>query len=1170
MNLFGNNGDSFDFSVILAVDQVGSKDAEKKVRDFVKNLEKQNLGINRIEMIFAFTKPKSVAKLVKDLKKKYPRNVRIEKCDTADINALTEVATRASGKYIAMPEITASYSKKAFSSVKKFFSENRVDVVKVPVFEKGGRCIDRAYLTKPKVVSLELTPKYATLDIHSCFFKKSEFKNCGVNSALRKQYISGELGINSKAKYFRTGKSYETAKYFDLAEIASKFKNSGEIGLYAMAKFAHENEIKEVKPAGDENTPLYIEELNEKINQLEKDREYDYKISVIIPVYKVEDYVEETFASIRKQNIGFFENVQVIFVDDGSPDRSGEICDKIAKKYPENVICVHKENGGVSSARNLGLEYATGKYINFCDPDDYYKSKMTFLKVNEFMEEHGDEVDFVTIPIFFFEAKKGAHPLNNKFAFGTRVIDLTYEPQYVQLHLAPSFFKSDVIKKYRFNTDLKISEDAEIVIRVLSEKMKLGVCSEVQYMYRKREDNSSALQNSVSNLTYYTDSMNKYMLRLIEDLKDESGNIPLFLQYTFAYELQWRVTYSEDLSATVLNEEQVGEYVSNVKKVLSYIGDEVIAKSPYANFERRYKMLEIKGTLNPKVELLWRHPTGYEYALTSNGLVIGYFTKNATRIHFVEIKDGVLTIGGESNILYGQFENVSVSVTVGDKEYPTTPIPELDVLTTMWGKPIFKYHKFVAKINLSEIELPSDITVVMNCDDIKIYKTNLVYFGMCKINARFRNQYYAKDGYLVRASANKMVIDVANPDFISALENQLQYEMLISRNARKEELVACRKEYFERIKEKKKPVWLITDRILKADDNGKAFFKYVMENHADEVDAYFILSRESVDYDTLCEIGPVLDYGSHEHFVMMLLADKFISSSADENVLNPFAKDRPYLRGLIHYDFIFLQHGVTQNDISGWLGRFKKDIKGFVTAAKAEHDSIVNGKGYNYDSDRVWLTGFSRFDLLYHDEKNFVTIMPTWRKYLLSEYDYETGMREAKAELAESEYVKFYSALMSSQKLLNSADKCGYKIKFMPHPGMVPVADVFARDDRVEFLDFNTSYRDIYAWSNLIVTDYSSAVFDFSYMRKPIVYCQFDADTFFGGGHVVERGYFDYERDGFGEVEYDVESTVDRIIEYMENDCKLKDKYRQRIDNFFAFNDKNSRERIYKKIIEMK
>ena len=72
-----------------------------------------------------------------------------------------------------------------------------------------------------------------------------------------------------------------------------------------------------------------------------------------------------------------------------------------------------------------------------------------------------------------------------------------------------------------------------------------------------------------------------------------------------------------------------------------------------------------------------------------------------------------------------------------------------------------------------------------------------------------------------------------------------------------------------------------------------------------------------------------------------------------------------------------------------------------------------------------------------------------------------------------------------------------------------------------------------------------------------MLYCQYEKQTHY------EKGCFDYELDGFGEVETDLEGTVNRIIEYMENGCKLKEKYRQRIDNFYVFNDRNNCERVY-------
>ena len=93
--------------------------------------------------------------------------------------------------------------------------------------------------------------------------------------------------------------------------------------------------------------------------------------------------------------------------------------------------------------------------------------------------------------------------------------------------------------------------------------------------------------------------------------------------------------------------------------------------------------------------------------------------------------------------------------------------------------------------------------------------------------------------------------------------------------------------------------------------------------------------------------------------------------------------------------------------------------------------------------------------------------------------------------------------------------------------------------------------------------------FDFAYLRKPAIYYQSDNEEFFSGNHTAQKGYFDYEKNGFGEVEYSLEKLVDRIVEYLENGCKLKQKYRDRIDSFFAFNDKNNCQRVYERIIQM-
>ena len=135
------------------------------------------------------------------------------------------------------------------------------------------------------------------------------------------------------------------------------------------------------------------------------------------------------------------------------------------------------------------------------------------------------------------------------------------------------------------------------------------------------------------------------------------------------------------------------------------------------------------------------------------------------------------------------------------------------------------------------------------------------------------------------------------------------------------------------------------------------------------------------------------------------------------------------------------------------------------------------------------------------------------------------------------------------------------------HPSMPEECiSYFNCGKNVEVIDRNTRYRELFADSKLIVTDYSSAVFDFAYLRKPVLYFQQDVEEFFSGKHNYERGYFDYERDGFGEVEYTAEGLISRLIEYMEHDCQLKDLYRDRIDKTFPYNDTDNCQRVYEEI----
>ena len=190
-------------------------------------------------------------------------------------------------------------------------------------------------------------------------------------------------------------------------------------------------------------------------------KNYPYKFSVVVAVYNVENYLAEAIDSLLGQDIGFQESVQLILVDDGSPDNSGQICDEYQAKYPSNIKVIHKTNGGVSSARNEGLKHVEGRYINFMDSDDKI-SPNTLSAVYDYFSTVDDQVDLVSIPLYFFESKEGGHRLNYKFDDKkNQIIDLEDKYWYVQMSGASAFFKNEVLISRNFDTSLKYSEGSK-------------------------------------------------------------------------------------------------------------------------------------------------------------------------------------------------------------------------------------------------------------------------------------------------------------------------------------------------------------------------------------------------------------------------------------------------------------------------------------------------------------------------------------------------------------------------------------------------------------------------------------------------------------------------------------------------------------------------------------
>jgi len=301
--------------------------------------------------------------------------------------------------------------------------------------------------------------------------------------------------------------------------------------------------------------------------------EYKYKISVVIPVYKVEDYLRETVNSVINQTIGFEENIQIIFVNDGSPDESEKICMEYKQKYPDNIIYIKKENGGVSSARNAGIEYIQGKYVNFLDSDDCWESN-AFEKMTALFDENYDMTDVVAARKKFFDGRDGWHHLDYKY-YKTRIADLKKEYETVQLDVTGALIKTEAIGERRFSSKLKYGEDAVFVSSILLDRMTLGVCREAVHKYRKRQNESSALQNELKSRSYYFDSPEYFHKELFRLSREKYGKVELFIQFTVMYDISWRVGKEV---REYLSEEDYQKYTDTLTELIRQIDDKVILK----------------------------------------------------------------------------------------------------------------------------------------------------------------------------------------------------------------------------------------------------------------------------------------------------------------------------------------------------------------------------------------------------------------------------------------------------------------------------------------------------------------------------------------------------------------------------------------------------------------
>ena len=882
-----------------------------------------------------------------------------------------------------------------------------------------------------------------------------------------------------------------------------------------------------------------------------------YLFSIIISIYNTARYLDDTINSLLNQTIGLKE-IQIILVNDGSTDNTEIICLRYKNLFPNNIIYKKIPHQGVSKGRNIGLSYAQGLYINFLDSDDKWDSRaFEYINMNFNLYKN---VDLFSGRMKYFESKNNYHFLDYKFK-KTRIVNLTEEYNCIQLSSASCFFRKSSIENKNFEEGILFGEDIRFITNLLFIKPLLGIVREAIYYYRKRSDSSSAIQSTEENKYYYFENLKNVQYYLINKSIILYNKILPFIQYFIAYETIFRL---KSQAYKYLDINSYKNYCSLIENLLNKIEDKYILEQKIFPSRLIIFALSKKYKRDIRYDIILQN----ESFIYSNYLLIDLKTyKNIIIWKIMEITDNKLHLEGEDRFWLPR-EKFFYFCQLGNKIFfPKYYYYSGYDFVTMYGR--------ASKGRIVSFDIILDIKDQINIHFFLSYcQTNIEIFPSFDTFTHIppiKNSYYITKNYMIKNDVRNLIIQ----PYEITLQKQFEKEYCIELEyLNKYNLIKLRKEIIEWKSAKngeKHDIWIINDRKNKAGDNGEYFFRYLSKIKPEGIKFYFRIKKNCSDFKRLKTFGNILDLDSFEYYTLFLKANKIITSVSDSWVYNPFNEDEKYIRDLYHFDLIYLQNGIIKDNLSGYLNKILKNFDLIITSSKKEYKSLLKNN-YGYKENDIALTGLSRFDNLERNKlsiknENIILIFPTWRYYIKGTRDLITHESIKSENFKNTNYFKFYNTLINNEKFLDFINESNYKGIFCLHHNFEAQLRYFNTNKLISLKE-NCNLPELILRSSLLITDYSSIFFDFGYIQKPVIFTHFDYKEY--RSKQFPKGYFDYQKDGFGPICFDIECTIKTAILEIKNKCKLKNLYFQRIKRFFRFFDNQNCYRIYSEIIKNK
>lgn len=883
------------------------------------------------------------------------------------------------------------------------------------------------------------------------------------------------------------------------------------------------------------------------------------KVNCIIPVFNVARYLNDAVNSLIVQSFGF-DNINVIIVNDGSTDNTEELILEYQKNY-DNIYYIYQYNKGVSSARNTGLKFCENnlpsEYTCFLDGDDKYgkthiEETITFLENSESSNNNSNlhlVPDVVFIPIRFFEkTSKIQHECLAINRVATGIIDLS-SGYFFFSNVNAALFKTECLDGERFDEKLTISEDAQFLIKILLKKNCAGWLNNeiLFYNLRKRVDESSAIDNAdtspdlYNRIKIYKDVFKQYLTN--------SGTIPRLVQSSILYDIHWFKSLNSDPEKHNINFD-VDKGLDDIKFIIQHIDDDLLDQE-YIPYWYKAFFKEIKhGNFHVKDGLI--EPSffcgNYYFEPLAGNL----------QIQWINQVDNQIKISGF--FVKPEYNDIHLVVKMQNKSFKVNTMYSYhNDKKYFLGREIFPARDFEIVLKLPNFYYSNEVKLSFYFE----YNDKLI--APIEIVHGWTSRFYQENKIFIGQNVIIEDIGLCNGFLIKKIKNNQTIESsLLPYNSDYKDsyLISRYIEYFQEYRNKR--IWLFIDRPTTIGDNAEALFRYCVRKK-DGIEKYFVVPDVSYISQFKGMKKRVIIFGSFEYKFLLMFAEKVISSITFFEYINtntniPAWEFKKMVQALSSPQQVFLQHGVTKDYgiIDDYLNSTIRNIDLLITTTRKEYDLFLTSRA-GFKRNQVKLTGFPRYDLLSNNCEKLIVFMPTWRKKYSNDDD------SYNERFKFSELCNTINSFISNESLHSILEQNNFRFILKIHPKMQIQLQDFIFTDLIEIVCNEISYNELYEKASILVTDYSSTAFDFAYLKKPVIYYQkvlpeYEQDT----------KLFDYQNDGFGEVFYNEEDVINNLLEIINTDCQMSDKYIRRVEDYFAFFDRNNSYRVYKEIKNMK